>query len=53
MGRRHRVCNMVVHEYFGLSWPIVWDTATREVPELARQVAEIVQLEFPEDAGSV
>ena len=45
--------NMVVHEYFGLSWPIVWDTATREVPELARQVAEIVQLEFPEDAGSV
>ena len=26
--------NIVVHEYFGLSWRMVWDTATREVPDL-------------------
>lgn len=39
--------NIVVHEYFGLSWPLVWDTATREVPELERQVSEIARTEFP------
>ena len=42
--------NIVVHEYFGLSWPMVWDTATRDVPDLERQVSEIVRSEFP---GSV
>lgn len=34
--------NFVVHEYFGLDWAIVWQTATDSVPELRRQVAEIV-----------
>jgi len=40
--------NIIVHEYFGLSWPLVWDTATRDVPELQRQVAEILRSEFPD-----
>ena len=26
--------NVVIHEYFGLSWPIIWVTATEEVPDL-------------------
>jgi uncharacterized protein with HEPN domain len=44
--------NMVVHEYFGLSWPIVWDTATRDVPEFERQVLEILRSEFPGSEGA-
>lgn len=39
--------NIVVHEYFGLSWPLIWDTATRDVPDLERQVSEMVRSEFP------
>lgn len=45
--------NFVVHEYFGLDWPIVWDTATELVPALRRQVAAILETEYsdPEDRG--
>lgn len=43
--------NIIVHEYFGLSWPLVWDTATRDVPELQREVMGILQAEFPEFGG--
>ena len=39
--------NVVVHEYFGLNWEIIWNTATELVPELRRQVASILQAEFP------
>jgi uncharacterized protein with HEPN domain len=39
--------NVVVHEYFGLSWEIVWNTATDLVPELRRQVAAVLKAEFP------
>ena len=39
--------NLVVHEYFGLNWEIVWNTATELVPELRRQVASVLQAEFP------
>lgn len=34
--------NIAVHEYFVISWPIVWVTATQDVPELRRQVAQIL-----------
>lgn len=44
--------NIVVHEYFGLSWPLVWETATRDVPDLERQISEIVRSEFPGPAES-
>ena len=44
--------NLVVHEYFGLDWPIVWDTATRLVPVLREQVARVLSAEFPEGSGS-
>ena len=39
--------NVVVHEYFGLNWEIVWETATELVPELRRQVAAVLRAEFP------
>ena len=39
--------NVVVHEYFGLDWEIVWDTATELVPELRREVAAVLNAEFP------
>jgi uncharacterized protein with HEPN domain len=39
--------NLVVHEYFGLNWEIVWNTATELVPELRSQVASILAREFP------
>src|SRR5438128_631208 len=44
--------NLLVHEYFGLDWPIVWDTATALVPELREQVARVLSSEFPESSGS-
>jgi len=43
--------NVVVHEYFGLDWKIVWNTATELVPELRRQVAATVEAEFPGALG--
>ena len=39
--------NIIVHEYFGLSWTLVWETASRDVPELKRQVETILSSEFP------
>ena len=39
--------NVVVHEYFGLNWEIVWDTATELVPELRRQIESVLKVEFP------
>ena len=40
--------NILVHEYFGIYWPIVWLTATVQVPELRHRITEILRLELPE-----
>lgn len=40
--------NILVHEYFGLEWPIVWAAATEDAPTLRAQIAEILRSEFPE-----
>jgi uncharacterized protein with HEPN domain len=37
--------NIAVHEYFGVSWPIVWVTATQDVPRLRERVATILSTE--------
>lgn len=42
--------NIAIHAYFAVQWSIVWTTATRDVPELRAQIAQIMQGEFPEDA---
>ena len=39
--------NLVVHEYFGLNWEIVWNTATELVPDLRREVSAVLRAEFP------
>ncbi len=43
--------NVVIHEYFGLSWPIIWVTATGDVPELRAKVSAILESEFSEAEG--
>ena len=40
--------NVVIHRYFGLSWSIIWVTATEDVPALRAQVAAILASDFPE-----
>ncbi len=42
------VRNILVHEYFGIHWPLVWQTATDHAPVLRAQIAEILQAEFTE-----
>src|SRR5438045_3583963 len=39
--------NVVVHQYFGLDWEIVWEAATADALTLRKQVAGIIQTEFP------
>ena len=40
--------NALVHEYFGIYWPLVFQTAETDVPRLREQVANILRSEFPE-----
>ncbi|HYW41422.1 MAG TPA: DUF86 domain-containing protein [Bryobacteraceae bacterium] len=40
--------NILVHEYFGIYWPLVWQTAVDHAPVLRGQVAEILSAEFTE-----
>ena len=47
--------NIAVHAYFAVNWQIVWVTATRDVPNLAKSIAEILNREYPPSppAGAV
>ncbi len=38
--------NLAVHAYFSMSWPIVWVTATEDVPLLRAHIAEILANEY-------
>jgi len=38
--------NVIVHEYRGIDWELIWTTAAEQVPLLRRQVAEILDAEF-------
>jgi uncharacterized protein with HEPN domain len=40
--------NIAVHEYFGINWEVVWNTATQSVPILREQIAAILVTEYPE-----
>lgn len=44
--------NILVHEYFGIHWPIVWLTAREQAPSLRAQIEEILHLEFPESPNA-
>ncbi len=37
--------NVVVHEYFGISKPILWETIQRELPQLITQLEKILETE--------
>ena len=41
--------NFVVHEYFGLAWAIVWETAAQLVPALRTQIEKVLLGEFPSE----
>lgn len=42
--------NIVVHEYFGVSLPILWETATRDLPPLVPQLEKLLQREKRKDS---
>jgi len=44
--------NIVVHAYFAVQWDIVWATVKDDVPQLRRQVLEILQAEELEGGGA-
>jgi uncharacterized protein with HEPN domain len=37
--------NILVHQYFGIHWPLVWQAATADAPALRTQIAEILRAE--------
>lgn len=39
--------NILVHEYFGIHWPLVWQTSADHVPILLTKVSEILKAESP------
>jgi uncharacterized protein with HEPN domain len=41
--------NIAVHEYFAISWTIVWVTATQDVPGLRDKVTKILTEEYSDD----
>ena len=41
--------NIAVHEYFAVSWSIVWVTAMHDVPNLRRKVARILAEKYAEE----
>ena len=40
--------NALVHQYFGVDRPMVWEVATVEAPLLRDQLAAVLLAEFPE-----
>jgi uncharacterized protein with HEPN domain len=41
--------NIAVHQYFGVSWETVWNTAMQDVPGLRERIAAILAAEFPDE----
>ncbi len=35
--------NILVHQYFGIHWPLVWQTASEDAPVLRSRIAEILR----------
>jgi uncharacterized protein with HEPN domain len=42
------VRNRIVHAYFDLDWQILWNAATYDIPQLRRQVLDILIGDFSE-----
>ena len=43
--------NRLVHSYFDLDVPLVWQIATTQVDEIARRLRTILETEFPGEPG--
>jgi len=43
--------NIAVHVYFSVQWPIVWVTATQDVPALRQQIQSILAAEWPGESA--
>jgi uncharacterized protein with HEPN domain len=41
--------NYAIHEYFAISWPIIWVTATEDVPRLRTEIARILAEEYADE----
>jgi uncharacterized protein with HEPN domain len=41
--------NYAIHEYFAISWPIVWVTATEDVPRLRTEIERILAEEHADE----
>ncbi|ABO51620.1 protein of unknown function DUF86 [Desulforamulus reducens MI-1] len=37
--------DVLIHEYFGVDLKLVWDTATKKIPKLKKQIEEIIKAE--------
>jgi uncharacterized protein with HEPN domain len=48
IARQLAVVGEAAARYFGVHWPLVWQTVTDDVPLLLEGVTEILRLEFPE-----
>jgi uncharacterized protein with HEPN domain len=46
------VRNILVHEYFGISYDIIWDSIQRDIPALKNKIDKIIVTKFPEDPAS-
>ncbi len=44
--------NIAVHAYFDVDWSIVWVTANDDVPLLRQMIAQLLEQEFPDEAGA-
>jgi len=40
-----RIRDRLIHHYFGVDYPIVWDTVQSDIPILKTQIEEIIRLE--------
>jgi len=43
--RKYRDKNILAHVYFGVDLEIIWDLATKETPQLQRQIQAILEKE--------
>lgn len=47
------LCDLAIHEYFGLDEDILWDIIQNKIPQLLGQITRILTLEFPNDQSSI
>ncbi len=41
----------LIHAYFGVDYEIVWDVVASKISDLAKEIARIIESEFPQGPG--